>query len=98
MSLTFIITFLGTLLSSIGGLIVILTPGKRDPKKETSLTDRILPFLVKDSPVSPQKIYNDLYGDELEKRRTIRRNFGIIFFSIGSVLLLAGLVLALLCK
>ena len=91
MSLTFVITFLGTLLSSVGGLIVILTPGKRDPKKETSLTDTILPFLVKDSPISPQKIFNDLYGDKLE------RNFGIICFSVGSLLLLVGLLLAFFC-
>ena len=98
MSLTFVFTFLGTLLSFIGGLIVILAPGKRDPKKETSLTDRILPFLVKYSPISPQKIYNDLYGDELEKRRTRHRNFGIICFSVGSILLLAGLILVLFSK
>jgi hypothetical protein len=97
MSLTFVITFLGTLLSSVGGLIVILTPGKRDPKKETSLTDTILPFLVKDSPISPQKIFNDLYGDKLERKRTMLRNFGIICFSVGSLLLLVGLLLAFFC-
>jgi hypothetical protein len=93
MALSYIFTVLGTVLSFTGGLIVIVIPGKRDPSKETSLADRIAPFLIKDSTLTTQQIYNDLYGDDLERRRTIKRNIGIICFVVGNLLLLASLVL-----
>ena len=98
MTLTYIFTVLGTLLSFTGGIIVILLPGKRDPSKETSLAEKISPFLIKDNTISPQKIYNDLYGDDLERRRTIKRNIGIICFVVGNLLLLASLVLFYILK
>lgn len=98
MTLTYIFTAVGTILSFAGGLIVILVPAKRDPSKETSIADIIAPYLIKDCLISTQKIYNDLYGDDLERKRTIKRTIGIVSFVLGNLFLLTSLIFYLVLK
>lgn len=93
MSIAFIVGISGIILLLIGGLISYYIPGKRDPSKESTLTDHLGPMLIKNFTIRPQKIYNDFVGDELEKKRTLMRNIGIVLFVLGCLLSIAYLIL-----
>lgn len=86
MTYTIIAGILGVIFLLAGGIIGYYTPAKRDPSKESTITDKIGPLISKDFVVRPQKIYNDLYGDDLERKRTIMRTTGLIFFILGCLL------------
>jgi hypothetical protein len=93
MNIKILISILGIVLDLSGGLILAFTPGKRDKSKETSLVDQIGPYLSKDSPISPQKIFNDLYGDDYERKNAIKWWLGVFCFFAGSIILIASLFL-----